>query len=50
MDERRLVSAVQTQRGRTWFEVLDFGEGVDDDGDGDGNECGGRELKKSSED
>lgn len=31
MDERRLVCAVQRDGGRTWFEVLDFGDGVDDD-------------------
>ncbi|KAJ3225983.1 SCF ubiquitin ligase complex subunit cdc4 [Clydaea vesicula] len=30
MDEKRLVCAVQREGGRTWFEVLDFSEGVDD--------------------
>ncbi|ORY56759.1 WD40 repeat-like protein [Neocallimastix californiae] len=29
MDERRLVCAVQREGGRTWFEVLDFGSGLD---------------------
>ncbi|KAJ3283402.1 SCF ubiquitin ligase complex subunit cdc4 [Borealophlyctis nickersoniae] len=40
MDERRLVCAVQREGNRTWFEVLDFGEGVEDgvriEGVGDG--------------
>ncbi|KAJ3090331.1 SCF ubiquitin ligase complex subunit cdc4 [Quaeritorhiza haematococci] len=30
MDEQRMVSAVQRENGRTWFEVLDFGYGVAD--------------------
>ncbi|KAJ3104441.1 SCF ubiquitin ligase complex subunit cdc4 [Phlyctochytrium planicorne] len=42
MDERRMVSAIQKERGRTWFEILDFGEGVEAggriDGPGDGEE------------
>ncbi|KAJ3051144.1 SCF ubiquitin ligase complex subunit cdc4, partial [Rhizophlyctis rosea] len=29
MDERRLVCAVQKEGSATWFEVLDFGDGVD---------------------
>ncbi|ORX78397.1 WD40 repeat-like protein [Anaeromyces robustus] len=29
MDERRLVCAVQREGNRTWFEVLDFGSGLD---------------------
>ncbi|KAI9095568.1 cell division control protein 4 [Phlyctochytrium arcticum] len=29
MDEQRLVCAVQREQGRTWFEVLDFTEGLD---------------------
>jgi hypothetical protein len=28
MDERRLVTALQREGGRTWFEVLDFGEDI----------------------
>ncbi|KAJ3177245.1 SCF ubiquitin ligase complex subunit cdc4 [Gaertneriomyces sp. JEL0708] len=39
MDERRMVCAVQKEGGRTWFEVLDFTEGVegiDVQGVGDG--------------
>ncbi|KAJ3192134.1 SCF ubiquitin ligase complex subunit cdc4 [Irineochytrium annulatum] len=28
MDERRMVSALQREGGKTWFEVFDFGEGV----------------------
>jgi F-box and WD-40 domain protein CDC4 len=28
MDERRLVTAIQREGGRTWFEVFDFGENV----------------------
>ncbi|KAJ3191582.1 SCF ubiquitin ligase complex subunit cdc4, partial [Irineochytrium annulatum] len=40
MDERRLVSALQREGNRTWFEVLDFGEGCEAgvriEGPGDG--------------
>ncbi|KAJ3098279.1 SCF ubiquitin ligase complex subunit cdc4 [Phlyctochytrium planicorne] len=40
MDEQRLVCAVQREGDRTWFEVLDFGEGVEAgvriEGPGDG--------------
>lgn len=39
MDEQRLVCAVQKEGGRTWFEVLDFTDGVDED-DGAGVEEG----------
>ncbi|KAJ3114266.1 SCF ubiquitin ligase complex subunit cdc4 [Phlyctochytrium bullatum] len=42
MDERRMVSAIQKEGGRTWFEVLDFGDGVEAgsrvDGPGDGDD------------
>ncbi|KAJ3114857.1 SCF ubiquitin ligase complex subunit cdc4 [Phlyctochytrium bullatum] len=50
MDERRLVCALQRENERTWFEVLDFGEGVEagvrvegpgDGGWGPGNNGGG---------
>ncbi|KAJ3035213.1 SCF ubiquitin ligase complex subunit cdc4 [Rhizophlyctis rosea] len=40
MDERRLVCAVQREGSATWFEVLDFGEGVDEGSSGGGEEGG----------
>lgn len=49
MDEQRLVCAVQKEGGRTWFEVLDFTEGVDGGVtiEGPGDEDGGSESDVS---
>ncbi|KAJ3339833.1 SCF ubiquitin ligase complex subunit cdc4 [Gonapodya sp. JEL0774] len=35
MDERRLVCAIQREHAQTFFEVLDFGDGVDEEGEGE---------------
>ncbi|KXS20561.1 WD40 repeat-like protein [Gonapodya prolifera JEL478] len=35
MDERRLVCAIQREHAQTFFEVLDFGDGVDEDDQGE---------------
>jgi F-box and WD-40 domain protein CDC4 len=35
MDEGRMVCAVQKEGGRTWFEVLDFTDGVDEEDEDD---------------
>ncbi|KAJ3343235.1 SCF ubiquitin ligase complex subunit cdc4 [Gonapodya sp. JEL0774] len=36
MDERRLVCAVQREHAQTFLEVLDFGDGVDEEREGEG--------------
>ena len=47
MDEKRLVCAVQKEGGRTWFEVLDFTVGVDEEG---AAEDSGRNIHSYDED